>query len=320
MKICSCLEYFLHSNVQRRVAKKKAAHNNMENEIPKIFFDRYKKLDIEVMSFGQLFNKLNQSKDHNPFAIHRIEFYLILISTKNTYTHFVDFKSYHLKEGSALFVAKNQVQHFTKGLQSAEGFGLVFSSSFLDKYRLSFDNLKLNRLFNYHIETPLIHQKDMGQDSFIGIAHKLYDEYIFPNNFAKSEMLRSLLHIVLLKAERTKEIQSISGAKTHWLEIFHTFKNSLEAEYTTTRNSRYYASKQFISYKFLNDIVKKLTGKTVKAFIDDFVTIEIKRYLVSTSLSVKEISYQIGFEEPANMVRFFKKNTQTTPLKFRQES
>ncbi|MEM9824463.1 MAG: helix-turn-helix domain-containing protein, partial [Bacteroidota bacterium] len=38
----------------------------------------------------------------------------------------------------------------------------------------------------------------------------------------------------------------------------------------------------------------------------------------STALSVKEISYQTGFEEPANMVKFFKKNTGITPLKFRQ--
>lgn len=93
----------------------------------------------------------------------------------------------------------------------------------------------------------------------------------------------------------------------------------LEKEYVNTRNSKIYASKLFISYKFLNDVVKKLTGKTVKAFIEGFVTTEIKRYLVSTSLSVKEISYKTGFQEPVNMVKFFKKNTKITPLKFRQQ-
>ena len=98
-----------------------------------------------------------------------------------------------------------------------------------------------------------------------------------------------------------------------------SFKDMLEKEYTKTRSSRDYASSLFISYKFLNDIVKKLTSKTVKTFIDDFVTIEIKRYLVTTSLSIKEISYKTGFEEPANMVKFFRKNTSFTPLKFRQQ-
>lgn len=291
----------------------------MEKEIPKILFNRYKSLDIEVMKLSQLASKLNDSIGHNPFAAHKIEFYLILIITKGFYSHFVDFKSYRLTEGSALFIAKNQVHHFTKELLEAEGFSVVFSSSFMDKYHFLSDNLKLNRLFNYHIETPVIHQVEMERDSFIDIANKLYDEYVFPSDFAKSEMLRTLLHVLLLKAERSKEVQSIGGAKTQWLETFSTFKDVLEEKYISSRSSRFYASELLVSYKFLNDVVKKLTGKTVKTFIDDFVTIEIKRYLVSTSLSVKEISYKTGFEEPANMTKFFKKNTNTTPLKFRQQ-
>ena len=158
----------------------------------------------------------------------------------------------------------------------------------------------------------------MGQVGFTEIATQLYDEYTYPNPFAKSEILGILLQVLFLKSERAKEVQSIGGIKTHWLETFSAFKNRLEKDYVNTRSSRIYAAKLFISYKFLNDIVKKLTGKTVKAFIDDFVTVEIKRYLVSTSLTVEQISYQAGFEEPSNMVKFFKKHTQTTPLKFRQ--
>lgn len=297
------------------------AHMNkhVETEIPKVFFKKNESLDIEVVKFSQLTEKLTQSKYHNPYAAHRIEFFLILILTRNKYTHFVDFKSFTLTEGSALFVAKNQVHHFTPELTEAEGICMIFSGSFMEKYYFLADSFKLNRLFNYHIESPTIHQEEMGEDSFLDIAHRLHDEYLLPNHFAKSEMLRAWLHILFLKAERAKETQDISGVKTHWLEIFSTFKNRLEKEYVNTRNSRTYASEIFVSYKFLNDIVKKLTGKTVKAFIDDFVTMEIKRYLLSTSLSIKEICYKAGFDEPANMIKFFKKNTNTTPLKFREQ-
>jgi len=292
----------------------------MEKEIPKIVFDAEKDLRIEVMNFTELNRKLTKSKrDHNPFEVHKIEFYLILIITKNSYTHFVDFKSYKLVEGDAIFVSINQTHHFTEELQNAKGFGVVFNSLFIDKSIFLSANLKLNRLFNYHIETPIVYRKEIGKDSFIDIAHQLYEEYVFPNNFAKSEILGTLLHMLLLKAERAKEFQSISGVKTHWLETFRKFKNMLEKEYISSRNSIYYASKLFISYKFLNDIVKQLTCKTVKTFIDHFVATEIKRYLVSSSLSVKEISFKTGFDEPANMVKFFKKHENITPLKFRQQ-
>lgn len=291
----------------------------MKTEIPKIQFTKTDIPNIEVMSFAQLRNKLGKAVHHNPYKAHKIEFHLILIVKKKSYTHFVDFKSYPLKEGSAIFVAKNQVHHFTKSIQEAKGISIVINSEFMDTYHFLSNNIKLNRLFNYHLGTPAISSLDMGEDTFLDIADLLYKEYTLANNFAKSEMLRTLLHILLLRAERLKEACANTTVKPYWLEIFSEFKNLIEVEYVNTRNARFYAKKLLISYKFLNDIVKELTNKTAKAFIDQYVTIEIKRYLASTSWSVKEISYKTGFEEPGNMNKFFKRNTKITPLKFRDQ-
>lgn len=291
----------------------------MDKEIPKIQFTEKKSPHIEIMTFAELKLKLDQAVDHDSYSAHKIEFHLILIVTKKSYSHFVDFNLYKLEEGSALFVAQNQVHHFTKGIAEVEGICLVINSQFMESYHFLSDNIKLNRLFNYHLGLPVVSSAEMGEDSFLDIAHLLLKEYTLENNFAKSEMLRTLLHVLLLRAERTKEACSNISVKPYRLEIFSDFKSLLEVEYVKSRNSRYYAKKLLISYKFLNDIVKQLTNKTAKTFIDEFVTIEIKRYLVSTSLSVKEISYLAGFLEPANMVKFFKRNTSITPLKFRQQ-
>lgn len=290
----------------------------MKGGIPQIYY-KNDDLNIEVMDFTLLFDKLYKLKDHDPFAIHKIKFYFIIVITKNSYTHYLDFKSYNVEEGSAMFIAKNQIHHFTKNTREAQGYAIVFSSQFVDKYYFLSGNSKLNRLFNYHIETPVVQKSDMNDDNILEIASKLHEEYTYPNTFIKSDIMGSLLHVLLLKAERAKASQSIGHINLQWLEIFNKFKNLLEKDYVKTRSSRAYASTLLISYKFLNDIVKELTGKTVKAFIDDFVIIEIKRYLVSSTLTIKEISYQTGFEEPANMIKFFKKRTKTTPFKFRQE-
>ncbi|CAM4420806.1 helix-turn-helix domain-containing protein [Zobellia nedashkovskayae] len=291
----------------------------MSITLPKVTYKSDSESDIEVMTFGETYKKLTKTTEHNPFAVHKIQFYLILIVTENVYSHYVDFKFYDLKKGSVLFVAKNQVQYFTEDFKNVKGFCIVLNSQFLEQNYFLSKNNNLNRLYNYHLENPVIHSEEMGNDEFIGVVEKLYFEYMLPNNFAKADILRAYIDIILLKAERVKQQHAIVGVKTQWLEVFNEFKNMLESNYAKTRSSRDYSSKLLISYKFLNDIVKKSTGKTVKAFIDDFVIIEIKRYLVTTSLSVKEISYKTGFEEPANMTKFFKKNTQQTPLKFRQK-
>lgn len=291
----------------------------MSNHLPKVNFSSKKSLDVEVMTFTEAYKKLTQTDNHNPFTAHKIKFYLILLVTKTTYTHYVDFKKYELKKGSLLFVAKNQVHHFTDAIQKSKGFFIVLNSTFLEQNYFLSKNIHLNRLYNYHLESPTIHKEEMGEDDFTDGVKKLYAEYNFPNQFAKEELLRAYINIILLKAERVKSNQATNTIKTYWLEKFNEFKNLLEDNYTKTRSARFYASELLVSYKFLNDIVKKVTDKTAKEFIDDYVTIEIKRYLATTSLSLKEISYKTGFEEPANMTKFFKKNTKKTPLHFRKE-
>lgn len=290
----------------------------MTTEIPKVFYKEENDLNIEVKTFKSLLKTFDKIENHNPYKDHRIEFFIILVVTNGSYKHHVDFRSYDLEKGDALFIAKNQLHHFTYSLKKCEGYVIVFHNKFREKYHFLLDGIKFNRLFNYHIESPIIHQKEFGDDSFLDITKQLYKEYKHLNSFAKKEILKTLLQLLILKAERAKEQNNSEvSIKPYWVETFNLFKNKLELNYSKSRSSRNYASELNISYKFLNDVVKQLTGKTSKTFIDDFVITEIKRLLVSTSLSIKEISFKTGFEEPSNMVKFFKKNTQTTPNSFR---
>ncbi len=292
----------------------------MQEDIPKINFKKSRDLGIEIMRFEQLAEKLNSTQDHDPFGVHKINFHLILLVKKGSYDHFVDFQSYEVKVGSCLFVANNQVHHFGKNVQTTEGIAIVFNQSFIERHYFLANELKLNRLFNYHIENPLLNAEDLKSDPIIEFAEKLHTEYHHPERLDKSKILAALLYVLLLKAERAKSICAPYQVKLQWIEVFQQFRTLLEKEYIHSRNARDYAGKLFISYKFLNDIVKQLSGKTVKHFIDDFVIIEIKRYLVSTALSIKEISLATGFDEVSNMTKFFKKNTQITPTAFRTQS
>ncbi|MDC7998308.1 helix-turn-helix domain-containing protein [Gilvibacter sediminis] len=290
----------------------------MAKSIPKIAYREAVTLDIEVMSIAQMSQRLVQSKDHDPFATHKIQFYLMIIVTEGAYTHYLDFNRYTLKPGSILFVAKEQVQHFTQAIHKTKGFAVILNHQYLENEYLGSSEIGLNRLYNYHLESPVIHQDQMAEDSLLPLAQELHNEYYLKNSFGKSEVLRSLLHALLVKAERVKDQNAQTTVSQQWLNHFSSFTLLLHNQHTKTRNAQDYADKLYISYKLLNDVVKALTLKTAKAFIDDFVCMEIKRLLISTSLSVKEISFKTGFDEPANMIKFFKKQAETTPAQFRK--
>lgn len=68
----------------------------------------------------------------------------------------------------------------------------------------------------------------------------------------------------------------------------------------------------------LNAVVKRITGKSLKALIQDGVVTQAKTLLSGTLLSNKEIAYRLHFEEPTHFNALFKKLTALTPGQFRQ--
>jgi len=73
-----------------------------------------------------------------------------------------------------------------------------------------------------------------------------------------------------------------------------------------------------VSEKKLTNATKKIAGRTPKELIDDRVMLEAKRLLTHTNHSIKEIGYELGFEEPTNFIKFFKKHAAKTPIEFRE--
>ena len=81
-----------------------------------------------------------------------------------------------------------------------------------------------------------------------------------------------------------------------------------------------YVKEMGLSTKSLNKITKETIHKTAKEFLDEIHLKQIKRLLINSKDSVKEIAYQSGFEEPSNFYKFFKRHTQVTPEQFRNNT
>ncbi|MBU1097476.1 MAG: helix-turn-helix domain-containing protein [Bacteroidetes bacterium] len=86
-----------------------------------------------------------------------------------------------------------------------------------------------------------------------------------------------------------------------------------------SRSVKYYATRLAISTKKLNYITKKYFGKTAKVYIEERIIENSKKLLSDTPNTVKQISYSMGFTDPTNFNKFFKKHTSITPLMFRQQ-
>lgn len=98
------------------------------------------------------------------------------------------------------------------------------------------------------------------------------------------------------------------------------FRALLDRHFREQRSVSFYAGKLGISDVHLNRVSRASFDTSALGVINQRLIMEAKRDLTFTLLSVKEIAYSLGFEDPAYFTRFFTKQTGQTPTAFRRRS
>jgi AraC-like DNA-binding protein len=81
---------------------------------------------------------------------------------------------------------------------------------------------------------------------------------------------------------------------------------------------QYLAEKLNISPGYLSDMLRSLTGQNAQQHIHDKLIEKAKEKLSTTSLSVSEVAYELGFEHPQSFSKLFKTKMNLSPLEFRR--
>lgn len=99
--------------------------------------------------------------------------------------------------------------------------------------------------------------------------------------------------------------------------ITREFRKLLAHEYKRLKSPADYAGALHLSAPYLNEAVKEATGFTVSHWIQQEIVLEAKRLLYHSPCTVKEIAYQLGYEDHTYFSRLFKKSVGKTPGDFR---
>jgi AraC-like DNA-binding protein len=269
------------------------------------------RFEFEVLSLSRLFQRKLRYPIDRP---HRMQFYSVMLVTRGEGQHILDFQAHLYRPGTLLFVAQHQVQQFVPNADS-DGIIIVFTQSFL--YAHADDRALLNGYaFNPALRSPALQLSEPDFHLFSTLAGAMQHEYARADDAFKEDIVRNLLRVLLLHAERLKRASATPPLREHY-DGFARFADRLEAQFARTRNVQEYARALGMSEKALNKLTNATVNMPAKAFIDARVVLEIKRLLAHTDLSLKEIAEQTGFDEPTNLVKFFKRHAGQTPMHFR---
>ncbi|MEZ4804719.1 MAG: helix-turn-helix domain-containing protein [Bacteroidia bacterium] len=138
---------------------------------------------------------------------------------------------------------------------------------------------------------------------------------------AQYELLISYLKIFLIRASRLKTeqdpqtLQAIAHIKEPF--ILQSLKEAIEKDFKTKHSASDYAKTLNISSKALAKITKAHFNKTLTDLISERIIIEAKRELYLTNKTVKEIAYELGYQDEYYFSRFFKTNADISPQMYR---
>lgn len=288
----------------------------MKKQFPQIKFKNQENPEsyFDIVKIEEL---LQRDVGHDIGKNHRVKFYIILFIYEGQGYHTIDFTDYNYNEGTILLIRKDQIHKFFRS-PNVKGYLLIFTEEFIIGHLNRMEALKAMQLFNDSLSFPKIefNNKEEFSDFTVLIKH-LESEYKTMDVFSIG-ITRSVLHIVITKLFRIKAKAGQSVKDRKYMPQFLAFQKLVEEDCFKSRKVQYYAEKLAISTKTLNSIVKNVVNIPAKSYIDERTTMQIKRMLITTDHSIKEIAYTAGFSDPTNFFKYFKKFTGSSPEVFRQ--
>jgi AraC-like DNA-binding protein len=98
------------------------------------------------------------------------------------------------------------------------------------------------------------------------------------------------------------------------------FADLVNSGFKRYHSTLYYAGKLCITSNYLNEIVKNTTGVSAKQYIQNRIILEAEKMLTFTNMQISGIANDLGFDDLSYFIRFFRKQTGFTPLKYKKYS
>ncbi len=152
------------------------------------------------------------------------------------------------------------------------------------------------------------------------IFQSIYFEFQQPQKSFSIELIGYYVLVLLYKCLSEYNLkEEMQKNKTINDNLFIRFKNHINNYYLSKKSVAEYAYLLNITPNHLSETIKETTGKNASHFIAERLLIEAKNLLSFSKMDVKEISYALNFGSASHFGKFFKKNTNQTPIEYRNK-
>ena len=188
----------------------------------------------------------------------------------------------------------------------------------------------LNKLSNYqpnshnHIEYHYGVAFHLNDEQYEGVLRyfRMLSAISQVNHPERDELLANQMDVgaklieIYLQENGCMAIQEFDANR----QLLYRFQNAIVKHFHESREVQYYAKLLCLSPKYFGSIIKQLTGIPANEWISSYVIVQAKSLLrYNHDLTIQQVSYQLGFPDPAAFTRYFKTNAGLSPKEYREQ-
>lgn len=238
-------------------------------------------------------------------------------------------RPYDFSEGVMGFSTPGQVFFVDESLDTSQvtGWMLVFHPDLLRKHPLG------KKIGNYGFFTYAVHEalhlSDMEETVLDRLLDNLRAECERPIDAFSQDVFAGQIDLLLTYADRFYNRQFVTRSAVEHDRDDSSLLSRFETELTgyfaqdaelPLPSVQFFADALNVSPAYLSDMLRILTGQNTQQHIHQALIEKAKRLLLTTSLSINETAFQLGFEYPQYFSRLFKQKTGQTPVAFRSSA
>lgn len=232
----------------------------------------------------------------------------------------VDFDVYTTRQATLFFVAPNQVLHIEQA-GAEPGYFIFYNRDFyciqIHDQEVACDGILFNNINNMPMVT--IPKKETG---YFGEVFRQIEEEFRLDDVSLEEMIRTYLKQLLIRATRLwkkQHLEKKTTAQNSDVDFFRKFTLLVDTHYRKKHSVADYADLLAMAPKTVTHKFKRLKLPQPNEIIKNRIILEAKRLLVHTSMTAKEVAYNLGYEDPAYFSRQFLVKTGESPSGFRNK-
>ena len=249
----------------------------------------------------------------------KMDMSMAIIYNKGTAVTKINMKKYEIKAPAVVITMPGQTIEPISCSDDLDSRAIVMSSTFTENLFPGSSDVQAHTLYSSVLGNPVINfendQYAFGQyyDLLLNIARS-------PNSEFRIEAAKHLtLAMFYGYSHMRHSISTPSRGSTRQEEIYSGFLELLGDNYKMARDVRFYADRLCVTAKHLSQVVKDVSGKTTLEVIEDYVLTECKALLMSTSMSIQQISDEMNFPSQSVFGKYFKRLTGLSPNAYRKE-